>query len=123
MAREVHNPVQSSLGLMDISVERNGYGRQIDSFIDTIIAPELAPDGIEGVFIRAPTIREIGESVQVLGRWQDQPVCVTQGTMLACSFHPELTSDLSIHRHFIEMIRSIDAGAGTVGWQTTSGLG
>jgi 5'-phosphate synthase pdxT subunit len=104
MARQVSNPVQDSLGLMDVVVRRNGYGRQVDSFIDTIEAPAIAAEPVEGVFIRAPTVEAVGASVEVLGTWRGEPVLIRQGLLLACTFHPELSTDLSIHRFFVDML-------------------
>jgi 5'-phosphate synthase pdxT subunit len=107
LAREVHNPVQDSLGVMDIAVERNAYGRQIDSRVARI-APEpgFAPlppgDDIEAVFIRAPVIRRLGPGVSVLARYHGDPVLVRQGPHLVATFHPELSDDRRVHRWFVE---------------------
>ena len=106
LAAGVSNPPQASLGLMDISVERNGYGRQLDSRV-TVISPEkeflrLAGDGdLEAVFIRAPIIRAVHDGVKVLARYQDSPVLVEQGKHMAATFHPELTRDPRVHRWFL----------------------
>lgn len=101
LASEVVNPHQASLGLMDIEVERNAYGRQLDSRI-----ARLNPDGLEGeleaVFIRAPIIRRVGEKANVLARYEGDPVLVEQGRHLVATFHPELTDDPRIHRMFLE---------------------
>jgi len=103
LATEVTNPAQQSLGLMDIGVERNAYGRQLDSRI-----AQLAPEGIEGeleaVFIRAPIIRRVGEKAKVLARYGGDPVLVEQGRHLVATFHPELTSDSRVHELFLEKI-------------------
>jgi len=103
LASEVSHPAQASLGLMDISVERNAYGRQLDSRI-----AHLNPDGIEGdleaVFIRAPIIRRVGDGAKVLATYQGDPVLVEQGRHLVATFHPELTSDPRVHRMFLEKI-------------------
>jgi pyridoxal 5'-phosphate synthase pdxT subunit len=103
LATEVTNPAQQSLGLMDIGVERNAYGRQLDSRI-----ARLAPEGIEGdleaVFIRAPIIRRVGEKAKVLARYAGDPVLVEQGRHLVATFHPELTSDSRVHELFLEKI-------------------
>jgi pyridoxal 5'-phosphate synthase pdxT subunit len=99
LAREVTNPAQPSLNLMDIAVERNGYGRQIDSRIARVAVEEGGE--FEAVFIRAPVIRRAGESVRVLARYRDDPVWVEQGQHMVTTFHPELTGDLRIHRRFI----------------------
>ena len=105
LASEVLNPAQASLALMDLTVERNAYGRQIDSRIAVIpFGPEDRP--LEAVFIRAPIIRRTGKEVQVLASYQGDPVLVRQGQHLVATFHPELTADARIHRHFVEMVRA-----------------
>jgi pyridoxal 5'-phosphate synthase pdxT subunit len=104
LAREVSNPSQASLDLIDIAVERNGYGRQIDSRV----AKLAAEDGgdFEAVFIRAPIIRRVGQGVQVLARYAGDPVWVEQGRHMVTTFHPELTDDVRVHRHFVEKLSS-----------------
>jgi len=103
LAREVRNPEQLSLGVLDAVVERNAYGRQIDSAILT--APtELAGGPLEMVFIRAPRIVEIGAKVQVLAQRDGFPVLVRQGNVMAATFHPELSSDRRVHRLFVELV-------------------
>ncbi|HVB28954.1 MAG TPA: pyridoxal 5'-phosphate synthase glutaminase subunit PdxT [Terriglobia bacterium] len=102
MAREVLNPEQERLGLIDISIERNAYGRQVDSSIQQGECPELSGQPVEMVFIRAPIIRRVGEGVKVLGRAAGLPVLVEQGNLLAATFHPELTTDETIHRYFLK---------------------
>jgi 5'-phosphate synthase pdxT subunit len=105
LAREVYNPAQASLGLIAIAIERNGYGRQVDSFIaDVETTIEGGP--LEAVFIRAPRIRRIGPGVKVIARLKDEPVLVRGGNILAATFHPELTEDLRAHLLFVEMISS-----------------
>ncbi len=106
LAKEVLNPRQARLGLMDISVERNAYGRQIDSAVREGECPELADHPVEMVFIRAPIIRRVGEGVRVLGRADGLPVLVEQGSLLAATFHPELTEDETIHRYFLRKLES-----------------
>jgi len=97
LAREVENPRQRALGLIDIGIERNAYGRQVDSFIAEIEAPALG-GAMPAVFIRAPRIRRVGEEVDVLGRHAGEPVLVSQGNVVAATFHPELTADRRLHR-------------------------
>src|ERR1700685_175372 len=97
LASEVVNPAQESLALIDATVERNGYGRQIDSRIAEI---DLEGMPAEAVFIRAPVIRHVGPDTRVLGTYLNQPVLVEQGRHLAATFHPELSSDDRIHRRF-----------------------
>ena len=110
MAQEVTNPAQASFHLMDIGVERNAYGRQIDSRVTEIDAgPEFerrtAPGKLEAVFIRAPIIRRVGSDVRVLVTYAGDPVLVEQGRHLAATFHPELTADLRVHALFLEKLR------------------
>lgn len=97
LAREVSNPAQKALGLVDIAIERNAYGRQADSFIGTVDAPALGKP-IPAVFIRAPRIRAVASGVEVLGTRGGEPVLVRQGNIVAATFHPELTSDDRVHR-------------------------
>jgi 5'-phosphate synthase pdxT subunit len=103
LAREVRNPAQRSLGVLDAVVERNAYGRQIDS---TILTAETALAGgpLEMVFIRAPRIVETGAGVEVLARREGFPVLVCQGRVMAATFHPELSADRRVHRLFVETV-------------------
>lgn len=101
LAREVRSPAQPSLGLLDAVVERNGYGRQVDSFEERLAAPALG-GAIDAVFIRAPRILETGPGVEILARREDEPVLVRQGRVVALTFHPELTADPRLHRYFLE---------------------
>ena len=100
LAREVTNPPQASLGLMNIQVERNAYGRQIDSRIARITA-ENGGGELEAVFIRAPIIRQVGAGATVLASYQGDPVWVEQGRHMVTTFHPELTTDPRVHRRFL----------------------
>jgi 5'-phosphate synthase pdxT subunit len=109
LANDVSHPAQESLGLMDLSVERNGYGRQIDSRVTQIdpdpdFAKRTAPGKLEAVFIRAPIIRRAGGEAKVLARYAGDPVLVEQGPHLAATFHPELTSDLRVHELFLQKL-------------------
>jgi 5'-phosphate synthase pdxT subunit len=104
LAKDVLNPPQERLALLDITIERNGYGRQIDSSVRLGQCPELADRPVEMVFIRAPIIRRVGEAVRVLGRADGLPVLVEQGNLLAATFHPELTLDETIHRYFLKKL-------------------
>jgi 5'-phosphate synthase pdxT subunit len=106
LAKEVLNPPQARLGLMDIAVERNAYGRQIDSSVREGECPELADRPVEMVFIRAPIIRRVGQGVRVLGRAGGLPVLVEQDNLLAATFHPELTEDETIHRYFLRKLET-----------------
>jgi len=101
LAREVSNPPQESLRLLDIAIERNAYGRQVDSSVRKGECPEIASQPLEMVFIRAPIILCVGPGVRVLGRCDGLPVLVEQGNLLAATFHPELTQDETLHRYFL----------------------
>jgi 5'-phosphate synthase pdxT subunit len=96
LAREVTNPPQQGLGLIDIAVERNAYGRQADSFMAEVEAPTLG-GALPAVFIRAPRIRAVGPGVEVLARHRGEPVLVRSGPVVAATFHPELTADRRVH--------------------------
>lgn len=102
LAKEVSHPPQPSLALMDIDVERNGYGRQIDSRIAKL---DLNGDGtFEAVFIRAPIIRRTGPEVRILATYNGDPVWAEQGRHMVTTFHPELTPDTRVHRRFLEKL-------------------
>jgi len=105
MAREIADAAaeQEPLGLMDCVIQRNAYGRQIDSF-----QVDLTIEGIEetfpGVFIRAPIITSVGERVRVIGRHEGKVIAAREGDLLATTFHPELTGDVRLHRYFVESV-------------------
>jgi len=103
LAKEVRNPAQASLGLMDITVLRNGYGRQLASEVRAGEST-LKQGPLEMVFIRAPIIERVGTGVEVLAEDRGTPVLVRQGRILAATFHPELTDDPAVHRFFLEMV-------------------
>ncbi|HEY5549337.1 MAG TPA: pyridoxal 5'-phosphate synthase glutaminase subunit PdxT [Coriobacteriia bacterium] len=105
IAREVLDavPDQRSLGLMDITVRRNAYGRQLASFEADLRVAGLE-DPFTGVFIRAPWIEEVGDGVEVLARHDGHIVAARQGDLMATSFHPELTGDPRFHRLFVERV-------------------
>lgn len=102
LAKAVTNPPQPSLGLVDVSLERNAYGRQVWSGVRRGHC-RLTDAPMEMVFIRAPVIRQVGPAAQVLGECEGQPVCVEQGRCLISTFHPELTTDTTLHEHFLEL--------------------
>jgi 5'-phosphate synthase pdxT subunit len=109
LARQVSHPEQESLAMLDIDVERNGYGRQLDSRVAEIQPePEFlqrgGPGKIEAVFIRAPIIRRAGPHTKVLVHYHGDPVLVEEGRHLAATFHPELTADSRVHRLFLEKL-------------------
>jgi 5'-phosphate synthase pdxT subunit len=102
MAKEILGyPEQPRLGVLDVAVERNAFGRQVESFEEVVEVRGLGP--FPGVFIRAPVFRRLGEGVEVLAELSGLPVLVRQGKLLASSFHPELTEDPRLHRHFLEL--------------------
>ncbi len=103
LAKTIHNSAQPRLGLMDITVRRNAFGRQVDSFETGLFVPELGEKPFPAVFIRAPLIEKAEASVTVLARVEDKIVMARQGKFLATSFHPELTSDTRVHQYFINM--------------------
>ena len=102
LAREVHKPEQPSLGLADITVIRNAYGRQLASEIRHE-STKLSPAPMEMIFIRAPIIHRTGSGVEILARSQGDPVLMRQGQILIATFHPELTSDTTVHDYFVRM--------------------
>jgi len=102
LATKVKNPAQDSLGLMEMTILRNGYGRQLAS--DVFMEPTaLKSEPLEMVFIRGPVIEEVGKGISVLARHEGLPALVEKGNLLAATFHPELTDDSTVHEHFLEM--------------------
>ncbi len=109
LAKQVSNPAQESLGLMDIAVERNAYGRQIDSRVTRIqptgeFEKRTQPGDMEAVFIRAPIIRQVGPAARSLAEYNGDPVLVEQGRHMVATFHPELTSDSRVHELFLKKL-------------------
>ncbi|OGO06650.1 MAG: glutamine amidotransferase subunit PdxT [Chloroflexi bacterium RBG_13_57_8] len=105
MARQISGNGARSLGLMDITVKRNAFGRQVDSFETDIKIPALGEKPFPAVFIRAPLIENCAGGVEVLARLDDGTiVAARQGKLLVTSFHPELTDDLRLHRYFLDII-------------------
>ena len=105
LAREVLHPAQRSLGVLDATIERNAYGRQIDSTILTA-ETELPGGPLEMVFIRSPRITRVGEGVEVLARREGFPTLVRQGDLLVATFHPEMTADTRVQQLFLDMVRA-----------------
>ncbi len=97
-------PDQVNFNAIDIAVRRNGYGRQIDSFETDLAVEGLEGDAFTAVFIRAPVVESVGDGVEVLASVDRKPVLCRQGNILVSSFHPELTDDLRLHRHFLEHV-------------------
>jgi 5'-phosphate synthase pdxT subunit len=107
-------PDQQTIGGIDMTVRRNAFGRQVDSFEADLAIPALSGPPVHAVFIRAPWVEAVGDDVEVLGHVESDPVygkaagrivAVRQGDLLATSFHPELTGDHRIHEYFVEMVR------------------
>ena len=103
LARDVLNPPQRGLGVLDVTIRRNAYGRQLDSHIIRE-STALGGDPLEMVFIRAPRFEELGPKVEVLAREGNDPVLVRQKNVLAATFHPELSEDTRVHDFFLNMM-------------------
>jgi pyridoxal 5'-phosphate synthase pdxT subunit len=107
LAARIADGDEPVLRLLDITVERNAYGRQLDSFEADLAIPSLGDEPLHGVFIRAPVVSQVGPEVEVLARDSDgRPIAVRQGRVIATAFHPELTSDRRLHRLLVELIAS-----------------
>lgn len=104
LARRLAGDDLPRLAVMSVVVQRNAYGRQVDSFEADIVFSFLGPPPVRCVFIRAPIILESGKDVEILGSFEERPVLVRQGKLLAATFHPELTADTRIHRYFLERV-------------------
>lgn len=103
LAEGVRNPVQASLGLLDVAIVRNAYGRQMSSEV-SLGETTLKEGPMEMVFIRAPIIESVGPSVEVLATYEGKATLVQSRNILAATFHPELSDDATVHRHFLSMI-------------------
>ena len=103
LAKQVENPHQPGLDALDITIRRNAYGRQIDSTI-VEAASALGGDPLEMVFIRAPRIERVGQGVEVLAKHGDDPVLVRKGSVMAATFHPELSDDTRVHEEFLKLV-------------------
>ncbi len=105
MAREIEGyPHQPRLGLLDVAVARNAFGRQVDSFEVDLPVPKLGEPPVRAVFIRAPYVTRVGAGVEVLASLDGKVVLVQQRNLLGGAFHPELTDDLRVHRYFIDLV-------------------
>lgn len=111
LSKKIYNRKPHSLGLMNIAIVRNAYGRQIDSFQTEISVPALGRRKVPAIFIRAPRIKKTSTSIRVLAEYNGEPVMVRQGRLLATMFHPELTADTRIHRYFISMTKQYVNGS------------
>lgn len=120
LAREVRGPAQPSLGFLDAVIERNAYGRQVDSF-ETDLSVLGLPASVRAAFIRAPRFTALGAGVLVLARHEGAPVLVRQGSVLAATFHPEITGDPAVHRLFLEMAEGGRANARAAGYGLAGG--
>ena len=105
MARNAPKSDIEPIGVMDIEVSRNSFGRQVDSFEADLEIPALHDGTFRGIFIRAPIIAKAEPGVEVLCKFEGKPVAVRQGKLLGCSFHPELTDDSRIHRYFLNLAK------------------
>jgi pyridoxal 5'-phosphate synthase pdxT subunit len=108
LASEVDNPKQAGLGVLDIGIRRNAYGRQMDSSIreGRLVDEKQSESPIEMVFIRAPKIERVGAGVEVIATEGSDPVAVRQGKAMAATFHPELSEDTRVHRAFLDMVNN-----------------
>ena len=105
LSREVVDPAQESLGLLDATIARNAFGRQVDSFETTLDAKSLGGP-IEALFIRAPRFQALGPEVETLATYGGEPVLVREGRVLAMTFHPELTRDARLHAFFLTLVET-----------------
>jgi 5'-phosphate synthase pdxT subunit len=105
LAKEIEDNESTHLGVMDIKVRRNAYGRQIDSFCINEIIDEISKESVPLIFIRAPFIVSTGQGVKVIHKHKDNVIAARQNSMLVTSFHPELTKNLEFHRYFISMCK------------------
>jgi len=106
MAKNISNENYSHLGIMDITVRRNAYGSQLNSFISQSIIPTISTNKLPLIFIRAPYVEEVCEDVEILATLNKKIVAVKQKNMLATSFHPELSNDLTFHKYFVNICKN-----------------
>jgi len=103
--RVIGNTDQPLLDLLNIEVERNSFGRQRDSFEAELAMESINIDKLNGIFIRAPSITEVGDKVDVLAKFNGKIIAVKQDNIIGTSFHPELTTDVSLHKYFVKMVK------------------
>ena len=103
LAKDIFDSEQPRLGLLDISVARNNYGRQIDSFESELNIENIGK--FSGIFIRAPVIEKVNNGIKVLSKLNNKPVLIQKNNILASTFHPELTDDKRVHEYFVGMVR------------------
>ncbi|MDQ2731375.1 MAG: pyridoxal 5'-phosphate synthase glutaminase subunit PdxT, partial [Armatimonadota bacterium] len=116
LSSEIVGSQQQRLGLIDLKITRNAFGRQVDSFERDLDIPEVGPEPVRAVFIRAPWIEEAGRDVEVMAELDGKGVMARQGCVLVTAFHPELTGDQRVHQYFIRMVEEAVAareGAGS----------
>jgi pyridoxal 5'-phosphate synthase pdxT subunit len=106
LAKDIADSNQQRLGVMDIRAKRNAFGRQVDSFEAELSIPEIGPEPLKAVFIRAPYIEKAEDNVQVLAKIEDKIVVARQGNLLVTAFHPELTEDFRIHKYFLDIVKN-----------------
>lgn len=104
LAKNIENSDQHRIGIMDITIRRNAFGRQVDSFEEDLQIDGIPGDPVRAVYIRAPYVTRVGEGVKVLATTNSHPVMVRQGWLLATAFHPELTDDNRVHKYFLDMV-------------------
>jgi 5'-phosphate synthase pdxT subunit len=106
LAKDVEGPPPPRVGVMDITANRNAYGRQVASFEAALEIPVLGREPFLAVFIRAPRITRLGPQVVPLASWDNEPVMAEEGSVMVSSFHPELTGDSRVHRYFLEKVKA-----------------
>ncbi len=104
LAKDIENSDQLRIGLMDITVRRNAFGRQVDSFEEDLTVDGIPGNPVRAVYIRAPFVTRVGDGVQVLATNNSNPVMVRQNLLLGAAFHPELTDDNRVHQYFLNMV-------------------
>lgn len=104
LSKRIEDSNQYSLGLMDVTVQRNAFGRQVASFETNLEIPALGKDPIRAIFIRAPYIKEVAPNVGILAEYEGKIVFARQGNMIASAFHPELTEDRRVHQYFLSIV-------------------